>query len=177
VTRRGAVLACALALGAGTALTGCGTDGGTKAAAGPELTVSGAYMPQPVGDLAAGFLTVRNEGGAPDRLTSVTSAVSDDITIHESKGQRMLKVSAFEVPADGSLALERGGNHIMFAGLKQPVKQGAKVPVELHFERSGPIRVELLVKEATYNPAAGSTGGSGGSGTPDDSSGHASKHH
>lgn len=141
-------LAVALVMTAGLALAGCSADSA------PELKVSGAFMPQPVGDdMAAGFLTVVNNGGTADKLTSVTSDLSDDITIHTSKGQRMQQVKAFDVPADGSLDLERGGSHIMFMALKQKPEKGQKVSVELHFEKSGPIRVELPVKEATYNPA------------------------
>lgn len=139
-------LAVALAITAGLALAGCSGSG-------PELKVSGAFMPQPVGDeMAAGFLTVVNSGGTADRLTSVTSDISDDVTIHTSKDQKMQQVKAFDVPADGALDLERGGSHIMFMALKQKPEQGQKVSVELHFEKSGPLTVELPVKEATYNP-------------------------
>jgi periplasmic copper chaperone A len=142
-------LASVIALTSGLALAGCSTSSDS----GPELKVSGAFMPQPVGDdMAAGFLTVQNNGGGSDKLTSVTSDISDDITIHESKNQKMQEVKAFDVPADGELDLERGGNHIMFMKLKQKPKQGEKVAVELLFEKSGPIKVELPVKEPTYNP-------------------------
>ncbi|MEU0369608.1 copper chaperone PCu(A)C [Streptomyces sp. NPDC006283] len=144
--RRRAPLVVAAALGAGLALAGCSADSG------PELKVSGAFMPQPVDDMAAGFLTVENGGGSADRLTSVTSTISDDVTIHETKDQKMREVKAFDIPAGGTLDLERGGSHIMFMSLKQQPKQGEKVSVELHFEKSGPIKVELPVKETTYNP-------------------------
>ncbi|MFD9221361.1 copper chaperone PCu(A)C [Streptomyces sp. NPDC060064] len=144
---RRSTLAGVMALSAGLALAGCSSDGE------PELKVNGAFMPQPVGDdMAAGFLTVHNSGGTADKLTSVTSDLSDDITIHESKDQRMQEVKTFDVPADGELNLERGGNHIMFMKLKQKPKQGEKVTLELRFEKSGPIKVELPVKEPTYSP-------------------------
>ncbi|MFF3323226.1 copper chaperone PCu(A)C [Streptomyces sp. NPDC002889] len=136
----------AMAVTASLALAGC------SAGSEPELKVSGAFMPQPVGDMAAGFLTVVNNGGAGDKLTAVTSDISDDVTIHETTDQKMRQVPAFDVPADGSLDLERGGSHIMFMALKQKPKQGQKVSVELHFEKSDPITVELPVKEPTYNP-------------------------
>ncbi len=143
---RGRPLAPVMALALGLALAGCSSDSE------PELKVSGAFMPQPVTDMAAGFLTVHNSGGRADRLTSVTSDISDDVTIHETKNQKMQQVKAFDVPADGELDLERGGSHIMFMALKQKPQQGGKVAVELHFEKSDPITVELPVKEPTYNP-------------------------
>ncbi|MER8263086.1 copper chaperone PCu(A)C [Streptomyces griseus] len=146
MNRRRTALAGVLALTAGAALAGCSSDGA------PDLKVVGAYLPQPVSDMAAGFLVVQNSGDAGDRLTSVTSPLSDDVTIHETKNQKMREVSSFEVPANGELDLERGGNHIMFMKLKQKPKQGEKVSVELHFEKADPIRVDLPVKETTHNP-------------------------
>ena len=145
MTRR-APLAVAAALVAGLAAAGCSADSG------PELKVSGAFMPQPVDDMAAGFLTVENGGGSGDKLTSVTSTISDDVTIHESDNQKMQEVKAFDIPAGGTLDLERGGSHIMFMALKQQPEQGDTVSVELHFEKSDPIKVELPVKETTHNP-------------------------
>ncbi|MFF9688041.1 copper chaperone PCu(A)C [Streptomyces sp. NPDC014623] len=145
MNRRTAV-AGALALTTGLALTACSPDGV------PQLEVTGAFMPQPVSDMAAGFLLVRNNGDVTDRLTSVTSSLSDDVSIHETKDRTMRMVTSFEVPAGGELDLERGGNHIMFTDLKQQPKRGETVSVELHFEKADPIKVDIPVKETTYNP-------------------------
>lgn len=146
MTRGRARLTLAAALVSSLALAGCSSAGE------PELRVDGAFMPQPVSDMAAGFLTVVNDGGQADRLTSVTSDISDDVTIHETKDQKMREVAWFDIPADGSLDLERGGNHIMFMSLKQRPREGDKVSLELHFEKSDPITVDVPVKETTYNP-------------------------
>ncbi|MEU3044992.1 MULTISPECIES: copper chaperone PCu(A)C [unclassified Streptomyces] len=142
--RTAAALAAAVA--APLLLAGCGSS------AAPELTVSGAFMPQPVSDMAAGFLTVENTGGAGDRLTSVTSGISDEVSIHRTEGGRMTEVESFDIPAEGSLDLERGGNHIMFMALKERPEEGDTVSVELHFETSDPITVDVPVKAATHNP-------------------------
>ncbi|MCB5163250.1 copper chaperone PCu(A)C [Streptomyces bambusae] len=144
------VLAAALSLTAALAISGCSSDSGKDSA--PKLSVSGAFMPEPVnGDMAGGFLTVKNEGGA-DKLTSVTSALSGDVQIHETKNQKMQQVTSMDVPADGELKLKRGGNHIMFMGLKNTPKIGDKVAIELHFEKAGTVKAELDVRERTYNP-------------------------
>ncbi|KOX38664.1 copper chaperone [Streptomyces sp. NRRL F-6491] len=144
-------MSAAVALAASLALTGCSSD----APAGdgkPELKVSGAFMPQPVMDMAGGFLTITNDGDTADRLTSVTSPISDDVTIHETKNQKMQEVKFFEIPANGKLSLARGGNHIMFMSLKEKPERGDKVSVELHFEKSDPIKVDLPVEAANHNP-------------------------
>nr|WSX50968.1 copper chaperone PCu(A)C [Streptomyces sp. NBC_00974] len=162
-TRTTRTLAVALSLTAVLGISGCSSDGkdaaagsgagaaSADAAAKPELTVSGGYMPEPVNDKMAGaFMVIKNGSKTADKLTGVTSPLSDDLQIHETKDQKMQQVQSMDVPANGELKLERGGNHVMFMGLKSTPKVGDKVTVELRFEKSGPVKVELDVKERTY---------------------------
>ncbi|MFG2115016.1 copper chaperone PCu(A)C [Streptomyces sp. NPDC048718] len=147
----------AIAVAAALTLTGCSSsdssDASPKAGTGkPELKVSGAFMPQPVMDMGGGFLTLTNTGDTADKLISVTSSVSDDVSLHETKDQKMRQVKSFDIPANGELKLERGGNHIMFMQMKQHPKQGEKVAVELHFEKSAALKVELSVEAPNHNP-------------------------
>ncbi|MER6094678.1 copper chaperone PCu(A)C [Streptomyces sp. NPDC001728] len=149
MNRRTTALSASVALAAALAISGCSSSSdGDK----PQLKVSGAFMPQPVMDMAGGFLTITNDSATADKLTSVTSTLSDDVTIHETKNQKMQEVKSFDIPANGELKLARGGNHIMFMELKQKPKQGEKVSIELHFEKSDPIKVELPVEAANHNP-------------------------
>ncbi|MGW2382140.1 copper chaperone PCu(A)C [Streptomyces sp. NPDC001658] len=129
-------------------LTGCSDsdDGG--------ISVSGAYMPQPVSDMAAGFLTIVNDSGTADQLTSVTSD-DGEITMHETNSGAMAEVSRFSVPAHGQLVFKSGANHLMFDKLKHKPKQGQTVTVELHFAESDPVVVKMPVKSATYVPKTG----------------------
>lgn len=131
-------------------LTGCGADDSQA-----ELSVSAAYMPQPVSDsMAAGFLTISNEGGAQAELTSVTSDIGQ-VTVHETVDSAMQEVKSLDVPAHGQLVFKSGGNHLMFEKLKRKPKQGETVSVELHFAKSDPVTVEMPVKSATYTPKTG----------------------
>ncbi|MER7947301.1 copper chaperone PCu(A)C [Streptomyces sp. NPDC096079] len=155
MNRRTTALSAAVALAAALALTGCSSDSsaeGPSADGKPKLEVSGAFMPQPVMDMAGGFLTIKNDSATADKLTSVTSPLSDDVTIHETKNQKMQQVTSFDIPANGELKLERGGNHIMFMELKKKPKQGEKVSIELHFEKSDPIKVDVPVEAPNHNP-------------------------
>ncbi|MFI6407804.1 copper chaperone PCu(A)C [Streptomyces sp. NPDC050548] len=131
-------------------LTGCGGSDDTKA----QLSVGSAYIPQPVSDMAAGFLDIANKGGTKDELTSVTSDVGP-VSVHETVGQAMEEVTSLNVPAHGQLVFKSGGNHLMFDKLKHTLKQGDNVTVKLHFAKSGPLTVEMPVKSATYNPTTG----------------------
>ncbi|GAA5209759.1 copper chaperone PCu(A)C [Streptomyces thinghirensis] len=141
-------------------LAGCGDSGSgsDSSAAGAELSVGAAYIPQPVSDsMAAGFLTITNKGDAEDELTSVTSEAGD-VTVHETVDGTMKEVDRLPIPAHGRLVFKSGGNHLMFEKLKRQLKQGQTVSVELHFAHSGPVTVKLPVKAATYQPTAGHSG-------------------
>ncbi|RMI27602.1 copper chaperone PCu(A)C [Streptomyces triticirhizae] len=148
-------MALALAL-AGALVAGCGGGG----ADGPELSVSDAYLPEPVNpEVAGGFLTLRNEGDADDTLVSVTSELTDTVEIHETVDNAMRRVDGLTVPAGGTLRLERGGSHLMFLDPAEPPVEGDTVVVELRFETSEPLRVELPVTSATYAGGDGSAEG------------------
>ncbi|MEU6448367.1 copper chaperone PCu(A)C [Streptomyces sp. NPDC046979] len=149
----------ALAVIGTLALAGCGgADSGASGASdasGAELSVGAAYIPQPVSaSMAAGFLTITNEGDSDDELTSVTSRAGD-VTVHETVDGTMKEVDRLKIPAHGQLVFRSGGNHLMFEKLKQQPKQGQTVTVELHFAQSDPVTVEVPVKAATYQPADG----------------------
>ncbi|KUN10280.1 hypothetical protein AQI95_00670 [Streptomyces yokosukanensis] len=158
--RRSAVLTTAAALTGALALAGC-SDSGSKSGSGSgsakaELSVSGPYIPQPVSaDMAAGFLTITNKGGAKDQLTSVSSEAAGQVTMHSTMGGSMQEETSFAIPAHGQLVFKSGGNHLMFEKLKRKPKQGQTVTVKLTFAKSGPLTVEMPVKSATYNPSTG----------------------
>lgn len=119
------------------------------------ISVSGAYIPQPVSaDMAAGFLTIANDSGTKDELTSVTSD-DGEVTMHETVGGAMEEVSRLSVPSHGQLVFKSGGNHLMFDKLKSKPTQGQTVSVELHFAKSDPVVVKMPVKSATYVPKTG----------------------
>ncbi|MFE6620534.1 copper chaperone PCu(A)C [Streptomyces sp. NPDC057740] len=152
--RRFPLVTVTAALAGALVLAGCGSED-SPADSKAQLSVSGAYMPQPVSDsMAAGFLTVTNKGGTKDELTSVTSDVGE-VTAHETVGSSMQEATDLAIPAHGQLVLKSGGSHLMFEKLKRKPKQGEKVTVKLHFAESGTVTVEMPVKPATYNPKTG----------------------
>jgi copper(I)-binding protein len=103
----------------------------------------------PGASVAGGYAAIRNRGAAPDKLVAASSPAADHVELHTMAMQgnvmRMQQVKAFDVPAQGELALKPGGNHLMFIGLKEPFKEGAKVPVRLRFEKAGEVDIELSV--------------------------------
>ncbi|MCQ4083176.1 copper chaperone PCu(A)C [Streptomyces sp. RB6PN25] len=135
------------------ALTGC--SHASQAPAGkPELRVSGAYVPQPpMSDMAAGYFTVTNTGGASDELTGVTSDLASDVSMNTTTpAGQMQDAASLPIPADGKLVLSTGGNHLMLMGLRKKPTVGEKVSFVLHFAKSSPIAVQVPVEPATYQP-------------------------
>ena len=154
----------AIVLACGLALTACGSDSSGDT---PELKVEGAFIPEPASDdMAAGFFLVRNGGGA-DTLSSVSSDIAGQVTLHTTEDGVMKEQDSFAVPANGELDFERGANHLMFENLKRKPKEGEKVSLELHFTKSGPMKVEMPVKSPTYQPTAATKSSTQSSSTSD----------
>jgi copper(I)-binding protein len=116
------------------------------------LNISGPFSRAtlPNAPVGGGYLTIENRGKTADRLVSVSSDVAAETQIHEMAMEgdvmRMRQLpDGVEIPAGETVALEPGGVHIMFMGLKHPLVEGETIPVILHFEQSGPVEVELSV--------------------------------
>lgn len=99
-----------------------------------------------------GFLTIRNTGATPDRLVSASSPAAGRMELHthirDGDVMRMRPVADIPVPANGEVALQPGGLHLMLIGLTQPLNAGQSIPVTLRFERSGEVTVQLAVQAA-----------------------------
>lgn len=105
-----------------------------------------------VGQAAGGgFLTIVNSSAREDRLLSGTSPAAAEVQLHSMTMNggvmRMRQVSeGIAIPAKGSVELKPGGYHIMFMGLKRPLRQGERVPVTLRFQRAGSVTVQFAVQ-------------------------------
>jgi len=113
-------------------------------------------------DTGAVYFTVRSTGEA-DRLlsASVDPAVADDAQIHESVMEggnaTMREVDGIDVPAGGELVLKPGSYHIMLLGVKEKLSAGDTFTLEVAFEHSGAISLEVTV--VAMEAAMGSTMG------------------
>jgi periplasmic copper chaperone A len=100
--------------------------------------------------VGAGYLVIHNHGAAPDKLTGGSADFANNVSVHEMSMDngvmRMRELtSGLEIPAKGEVALSPGGYHIMFTGLKQPLKKGETVKASLTFEHAGTIVVTFDV--------------------------------
>ena len=98
----------------------------------------------------AGYLTIENKGGTPDRLIGGSADVAGKVEIHEmamSKGVMKMRPveNGLTIDPGKSVKLAPSGYHLMIMDLKAPLKQGDKVPVTLEFEKAGKVTVSFDV--------------------------------
>jgi copper(I)-binding protein len=109
----------------------------------------------PNAKLGAGYLTVTNAGAA-DRIVGASSAAAARVELHvnikDGDVLRMREVKELKVPAKGRLELKPSGSHLMFVDIRQPFRQGEKVPLTLRFEKAGEVKVELPVTRSAPAP-------------------------
>lgn len=118
-----------------------------------DIMVKDAYVRSstPTSVTGAAFLELMNMGETDDRLIAVSSDVAKRVELHTHKSDdngvmKMMEVKeGFAVPAGGSHMLKRGGDHIMFMGLNQPLEQGQEINVKLTFEKAGDMDVVIPV--------------------------------
>jgi periplasmic copper chaperone A len=141
-----------LALGA-TLLAAAGLSAHAGDATAGDIVITQAWSRATPGGakIAGGYLTVENKGSAPDRLVSGSGDNIGRVEIHEmAMNNGVMKMR----PLDNGLTIEPGktvklapgGYHLMLMDLKQPLKQGDKVPVTLEFEKAGKVAVSLDVQ-------------------------------
>lgn len=104
----------------------------------------------PGAPVAGGFLTLTNSGG-PDRLVSASADISETVELHTMKMDgdvmRMQRLErGIELPAGATVVLRPGSLHVMFVGLKAPLKADTHFPLTLQFERAGSVRVDMSVR-------------------------------
>jgi hypothetical protein len=122
----------------------------------------------------AGYMTITNNGTAPDRVTCASSDASAQCQVHtmsmEGGVMKMRPVEGgLEIKQGETVALKPSSLHVMFVGLKHPLEQGKMVEATLQFEKAGTVKVEFPIAAigaaAPGVPAGGGTmmeGGKGG---------------
>lgn len=116
-----------------------------------KLAVLGAWAraTPPGATVGAGYMTIENRGGEPDRLLSAASPIAGSVELHETVRTgdvaTMRPVANPTVPPGGALAMAPGGAHLMLMDLTAPLQPGQSVPLTLTFEKAGAIDVSMEV--------------------------------
>lgn len=118
-----------------------------------DITIDDAYARAStmMSKSGAAFMVINNAADADDRLISAASDVAKQVELHTHKENaegvmQMIEVEeGFAIPAGGSHALARGGDHVMFLGLNRALEHGDTVQVTLTFEKAGEVTVDIPV--------------------------------
>lgn len=108
----------------------------------------------------AAFMEIMNMGAEADQLIEARSDVAKRVELHThmESGDGVMKMvhveEGFTIPASGSHVLQRGGDHVMFMGLKQELNHGNVVTVTLVFKNAGEVNIEVPV-DLERKPAHG----------------------
>jgi periplasmic copper chaperone A len=112
--------------------------------------------------VAAGYMTIKNTGAAPDRLVSASTPVAGKVEIHEmtmDNGVMKMRPVAggVEIKPGATVELKPDSIHLMIMNVKQPIEKGKPFAASLTFEKAGTVNVEFTVEDiGAMSPAAGS---------------------
>ena len=99
---------------------------------------------------SAAFMLLKNSSSQDRALVKAVSSVSKVVELHTHKKEggmmRMRQVDKMVIKAKSETVLKPGGLHIMFIGLKQELKVGNKVDLELEFDNGEIIKFAAPIK-------------------------------
>jgi copper(I)-binding protein len=101
--------------------------------------------------IGAGYMKITNTGSELDRLIGGSVSFAGRFEVHsmtmEQGVMKMREVKdGLEIKPGETVELKPGGYHVMFVGLKEPLKQGEDVSVTLKFAKAGTIEVKYPVE-------------------------------
>ena len=115
-----------------------------------QVQITDAYA-RSTGASGAVFLTITNPDATDDRLLSATTDAAGMAMLHTSVMDANGVMSMPEmpggvvIPAGGSHALARGGDHLMLMGLTRPLAEGDTLRLTLMFERAGAVNLDVVI--------------------------------
>jgi copper(I)-binding protein len=100
--------------------------------------------------VGGGYAKITNTGKEPDRLIGGSLPIAGEVEIHEmAMANNVMKMrrlaDGLEIKPGQTVELKPGGYHIMFMGLKAPLKAGQPVKGTLVFQKAGTVEVEFRV--------------------------------
>ncbi len=130
------------------------------------ITVNDPYARSSMASSATGaaFMMVTNGSDQDDRLVAAKSDIAERVELHthieDANGVMQMREveDGFAVAAGETHALKRGGDHVMFLGLKQPLNDGDIIPLTLSFENAGDVVVDVPVDLTRKHHGGGAHG-------------------
>ncbi|KRA24794.1 hypothetical protein ASD65_10440 [Microbacterium sp. Root61] len=156
-TRTTNIARLGILLAAAVALSGCaGTttpEAEETAPAGTSVTITDGWVKSAESGMSAAFGELSNDSDHDVTVVSATTESSTMVELHETvendAGELVMRQidGGFVIPADGSLSLGPGGNHIMLMGLTAPLQAGHDVTFTLTFSDGSTYEFTAPVKD------------------------------
>lgn len=131
-----------------------------------NLVFVDAWVRQPARpEVAAGYLTIKNNGAEDDKLVKATADVATKVVpmdeVVKNGVGTMTDIPELVVPAHGSFVLSPGHAHLMLYTTGRTLKPGDQVKLTLTFEHAGTVTLTLPVRprSASDVPMTHMTGG------------------
>lgn len=106
------------------------------------------------------YFTIRNMTRQSDRLLSASTPIASMTELHtitiapneemQMDVTSMKKMDFLDIPEMSSLYFDPLGRHVMLMGLTKPLKSGEMFPLTLTFEKTGPITIDVMVLDNSY---------------------------
>ena len=108
--------------------------------------------------VGGGFIMIKNTGDHADRLIGGAASFASDVQLHTMQivddiARMRALPDGIVIPAGTEVALKPGGDHVMFMGLKEQLKEGEQRTVKLIFEKAGEIEVAFKVNSLAAKEA------------------------
>lgn len=99
---------------------------------------------------AVGYMTIKNNGTAPDRLIGGSVEIAERFQLHamtmENGISKMRDLDGIDIKPGETIEFKPGGSHAMFVKVKHPLSKGEHVKGTLIFERAGTAQIEYDVE-------------------------------
>lgn len=117
-----------------------------------DVMVSGAFArasATPAAKAGALYFTIKNQGGADDKLIGLSTDAAETAMLHENVEENgvvsMRHLEALPIASKATVTLSPQKMHVMLMGLKSPLKKGEHISLTLTFEKAGEVKVDVPV--------------------------------
>lgn len=100
--------------------------------------------------VGAAYVEIQAKDGQSDVLVAATSPLAGRVELHthsmDGGVMKMRRMEKLPIAGGASAVLKPSGDHIMLFDLKEPLKEGAVLPITLVFEKAGEVKIEATIE-------------------------------
>jgi copper(I)-binding protein len=118
-----------------------------------SLTISNGWTrPTLKGQMmGAAYVTLTNETKTPIDVMAASAKIAERVELHthlhEDGVARMRQITELQIMPESTQQMKPGGLHIMFFGLRQPLKEGESFPLTLTLADGTQLSTTIAVKQ------------------------------